>query len=351
MKVLLVVPSLRKTGVTEVIKALIKENNESKSINYVLLALRSGFPKEEKAFGKLVNLYVLKSPHIFSLNKVNQVKEIIKTVEPDAIHFHGFNAEIYIPWIKNRKIISTVHNMGKVDFVFSYGRIIGNIMSIVQKWIYKRVDILVAVSDTVKKEYQQLGFNNIKTIYNGVRIPCEFQNRYGKRHSTPVGVYVGNLEKRKNIGVLLNTFTKFKNYKLIVVGDDVNNPTNINHFINKYKNVKFVGRVENVYPYLINADYYISASLAEGLPMAAIEAMGMNLDLLLSDISPHRELKKDSDQNIYFFTPSEKKMFETLDKYFKGYKLEKSLKNKKVFERNFSSEIMFKNYLKIYLTK
>lgn len=54
--------------------------------------------------------------------------------------------------------------------------------------------------------------------------------------------------------------------------------------------VTLPGYVETVRPYLHAADYYVSASTAEGLPLAPMEALGCGLPVTLSDIPPHEEL-------------------------------------------------------------
>lgn len=352
MKILMVVPSLRKTGVTEVIRSLILENNIEKKVVYELVALREGYREQKKIFEDLVKLHVFPSKTIFSLSQISQLNKLINKSKPDIIHFHGFNSEIYIPWLKNKKIniIVTAHNMGKEDFVFTYGKLVGIVMSIVQKAIYRKIDCLIGVSDTVSKHYKRLGLSNVKTVYNGVSIPEKYQKmKLVKRHNSPVGIYVGNLDERKNVELLLKVFSKFKNKQLFVVGDNPKNSKVLEQYKAKYSDsdIHFTGRVNDVYHYLLKADYFISASLAEGLPMAAIEAMGMNLDLFLSDIPQHKELIKDKDiQNIYLFD-SKKELEKKLKLYFKNWKKEHIFNNKDYFQY-FSARQMYKNYVKIY---
>lgn len=351
MKVLMVVPSLRKTGVTEVIKSLILENNKEKKVEYELVALREGYPEQEKVFEDLVKLHVFPSKTIFSLSQVSQLNKLIKRSKPDIIHFHGFNSEIYIPWIKTNdaKIMVTAHNMGKEDFTFTYCNVIGLVMSLIQRKIYKKIDLLVCVSNTVNEHYQHLGFKKIVTIYNGVSLPNKYDTEIkSKNHEVPVGIYVGNLDKRKNVDKLLVAFSKLKEQKLIILGD---NPK-ISEILKKYKekysysNIVFLGRVANVYKYLEQADYFISASLAEGLPMAAIEAMGMNLDLVLSNISQHKELKKYNKQDIILFNKSN--LDQTLNAYYKKWNKTHVSNNKEVFFTYFSSNVMYRNYVNEY---
>jgi glycosyltransferase involved in cell wall biosynthesis len=54
--------------------------------------------------------------------------------------------------------------------------------------------------------------------------------------------------------------------------------------------IRFLGRVSNVQEYLQASDYFVSASLAEGLPNAVLEALACGLPCLLSDIAEHQEI-------------------------------------------------------------
>lgn len=352
MKVLLVLPSLRKTGVSQVVKDLIEENNIKQKVNYSLLILRDGYAEEETLFRKITNLYILKGKKHISISKIKQFKRVIQKIQPDIIHFHGFNSEIYIPFISNKyKVITTSHNMGKGDFVYSYGFILGQSMAFIQKHIYKKVNMIIGVSESVSQHYKKMGFNNVVTIQNGVFLYSNIKKADNVTSlERPIGIYAGNLEKRKNVEFLLNVYNDYENeHKLIVLGDDPKNPDVLKWYKKKYKNVLFLGRVDNTFPYLKLADYFISASKLEGLPMAVIEAMGMNLDLILSNIPQHLELRKEKDQNIYFFKNDDSDSLNaTLHKYFDYWKPEHVSNNYEIFKKYFSASVMLDKYIEVY---
>lgn len=352
MKVLLIVPSLRKTGPIEVVKSLILENNKHTGVEYSLISLRSGYPSQEKLFKKIVNLHVINTHSIFSIKQIKELRKLIKVIDPDIIHFNSFNSEIYLPWIHKGKIkfMTTIHMKGKEDFIFSYGKIIGYSMAVLQKLLYKRIDLFISVSDTVREHFQQLGFTPIKTIFNGVSAGCSEKLQKKSQNKSPIGIYVGNLDKRKNISLLLDVYSKLSFAKLVILGDDPQNSNTLINLKRKYenKNILFCGRVNNVYEYLNSADYFISASLSEGLPMAAIEAMSMNLDLILSDIPQHKELKKNPSQDIYFFNNNEKQLMNTIKKYFDTWQIKQVSNNRKYFLKYFTSYKMFENYKDTY---
>lgn len=63
----------------------------------------------------------------------------------------------------------------------------------------------------------------------------------------------------------------------------------------------FVGKVSTPANYLQLSDYFISASLSEGLPMAVMEGMALGLPPVLSRIDSHIEVKKCCEEGIELF--------------------------------------------------
>lgn len=63
----------------------------------------------------------------------------------------------------------------------------------------------------------------------------------------------------------------------------------------------FVGKVSTPANYLQLSDYFISASLSEGLPMAVMEGMALGLPPVLSRIDSHIEVRKCCEEGIELF--------------------------------------------------
>lgn len=362
MKVLLVVPSLRKTGVTEVVKSLIYENSQHNlNIEYFLIALKDA-NNDSYVFDDLLgnHIYKLGGRRILSAYKIYKFKKIVKRINPDIVHFNSFEADLYSLFlnVKNYKMISTAHNNGEEDFRSSYGKMIGTIMAKIQLKIFNRLDGVVAVSNTVKNHFKGRIACNIMTILNGVNPGIERKTFIDKNQLQdlvrPIGIYSGNLSARKNVDNLFKSYKKINFSKtrssLIVIGDDPQNSKKVEEYKEKYGNygIKFFGRVENVYPYLSIADYWISASKNEGLPMAAIEAMAQNLDLILSDIPQHRELKVSKEQDISFFENNIEELTQAINNYVQNWDLGNRSNNGYYFKTFFSSKRMYEDYVKKY---
>ncbi|MEE6639303.1 glycosyltransferase [Limosilactobacillus pontis] len=362
MKVLLVVPSLKKTGVTEVVKSLICENKKnSGNVNYYLVSLKNDNGNNVSEFKKLLgeNIFILDGKSILSPRKIIKFKRVVRNIKPSIIHFHAFESDIYSIFLNHKKykIVSTAHNNGKEDFQSTYGTLVGSLMAVAQVLLFNRMDLVIAVSDTVKRQFDNIIRSNIDIVLNGVNDNDD--DSLGKTIKMgvlvkPIGIYSGNLSSRKNVDILFETYKKINFSKirssLIVLGDDPQDSQKLIRYNIKYKGygIVFVGRVNNVYPYLSMANYWVSASKNEGLPMAAIEGMSKNLDLILSDIPQHRELKVSNKQNILFFQNNLKGLTNVLKKYMDNWTPKHISNNEYYFKRYFSSKIMYDKYVTEY---
>jgi glycosyltransferase involved in cell wall biosynthesis len=65
---------------------------------------------------------------------------------------------------------------------------------------------------------------------------------------------------------------------------------------------RLAGRIpsERLYQAYEDADLFVMPSIAEGLPIALVEALGMGLAIVASDIPEHRQV---ADENVVTFVP------------------------------------------------
>ena len=355
VKVAIVVPSLKQSGVLEVVRNILIKGKNDPQLDFFLIVLKDvqNFGNKEKMQELLGDhLVILSGKRLLTIKKIQDFGRSIGNINPNIIHFNAFEADLFSRFVnkKDCKLISTAHNMGKYDFIPTYGKLVGYTMGIVQKYLYKRMNLVIGVSKTVTNYYKKMNITDVSLVYNGTSISFD---KTSKRNignlPRPIGIYSGNFEKRKNVEFLFDTYNKLPNATLIVVGDDPRNKETLVKYRNRYKNIKFFGRVKNVSTYLKQADYIISPSLSEGLPMAVIEGMACNLPMILSNIPQHKELFLSKDEDIRFFDPTnENSLLNTIKKYIKGWPRNNNYVNEKIFERNFSSEHMYLAYKKQY---
>lgn len=353
MNITYLTPTLNKIGGPNRVLANIldcRENYEDDSVS--IICLRKDEDTGTYADNFLQNgiqIYYLEELATNKLVAAISLRKLIKQLKPDIIHSNTFKTDL-LHWIMPRNVVrtSTAHNVPVDEFVMSYGWVMGRLMSYMQIIIYKRIDRIIAVSQKVSDYF----FNNgimCQTVYNGVPERGGPLDSPKKLCKIPNFVWTGRLIERKN---LKNTLTIFADNREIgnlhVVGEGPLLESFVHEF-GKYENIFFEGHAQNVDEYLDSADAFISPSLAEGLPMASLEALASGLPLILSDIPSHREISNviNNDDVVTLFD------LEDIDSEMMAIKnarlsTEVSMKAREYHLKFFSSKNMAQRYAMIF---
>ncbi len=227
---------------------------------------------------------------------------IARLIEPDLIHSSGWRCDSVVSksnW--NVRWVVTCRNNPYIDYPQKFGRILGTGMAGLHVKAMNRCRNLVFCSDSLKMEHPTR--SDATVIANGVECPRIIHPR--KSNSVFKFITVGQLTPRKNIQYLCEIFKNVdKNLAtLTVVGDGPAMSALQNY---EDRNILFTGHQNDVYRYLADSEFFISASLAEGFPNAVLEALAMGLPSLLSNIAPHLEIKKEMCDAVEIFSLSEK---------------------------------------------
>ena len=119
------------------------------------------------------------------------------------------------------------------------------------------------------------------------------------------------------------------------------------------KKVTMTGMIErdSVFAYFMQADLFVSASWGDGLPVAVLEAMACRRPVVLSDISPHREIAEDTDF-IPLIKPDDVVGFAREIKKFREKSLSERAnigqKCRELVEERFSLPVMHAGYEEVY---
>ncbi len=364
-KVLYILSSLKKTGPVNQLYNIINNINHEDYEIYLLTLSKEPNESRWKDFSSLgIKMETLNKSGIIKLiiAKNELIKHIEKT-KPDIIHTQGIRADILSSIIiKDLPKLCTIRNFPKIDYEMTYGKLLGNIMSFVHKTIMKKINVCVTVSDSVRNYLEkQYGIKNTVTIRNGVEtnLFCKpekdekhyLRDKYGFSPEQKIWITSGNLTERKNPLMIIEAFKNCFNNNdniLIFIGNG-NLEQKCKNAVEDNKNIFFFGRVKNVVEYYKISDYYISASKAEGLPNAVLEAMACGLPILLSDIEPHKEIVTlNQNMGLLFSTDSINDLKEKL--LIMGScdynKMQKSVEN--VINNYLSAKVMGVNYMKLY---
>ena len=173
-------------------------------------------------------------------------------------------------------------------------------------------DSIITVSKTLKEHIESVcQRTDVKYVPNGITLPeyvaaGDTLERYGlepKKYIYSVGRYV----PEKGLDDLINAYPKTGNhgYKLVVSGG-ADHKTNYSRLIKKLSGktdgVVLTGYVSGkpMRELYSNAALFVLPSYYEGMPIALLEAMSYDLDVVVSDIPANKEL--DLPEECYFKT-------------------------------------------------
>lgn len=294
----------------------------------------------------------------------DKVREIIEKESPDLIHSQGFRSDIIASEFGEKiPVVCTVRNFPQLDYQMTYGRFIGRLMAYRHSLSLRKVSCVAAVSDAVNHNLKKIyGITNTVTVLNGVdtekfyRADTQKKSYLRKQHDIleKNRIWISSLGKdtRKNSVTVAMAFNHFLDLypddMLIFIGDGQQRDE-CEKIAAGSAQFKFFGKVTNVSDYLQMADYFVSASRAEGMPNAVLEGMACGLPSVLSDIEPHQEIRiLNPDGCVVFETEN---YIDLYDKLLELVKTEQKYMADATFSvvgEHFSSRVMSVKYQHLY---
>jgi len=359
-KILYIVSTLKRSGPTNQLSYIIRYLDKTKFEPIVLtLSLE---PNKDS-----VKSYFVDSLHVrvktLGLSRVqglffakSHIKKFIKDNNIDLAHSQGIRADGIMSGIDITRV-ATLRNYPYYDYPMTYGSIKGFIMAKMHLCYLKKIDAPRVVSQSISNMLKELNNYDIDFVRNGTDTE-RFENldkkalrkKLGIDQDVKLFVSVGHLSSRKDPLTVIKSFQKasIENSRLIFLGDGSLKQECFST-IKTDKNIELVGSVSNVHEYLGISDYFISASLAEGLPNTVLEAMACGLPCILSNIPPHVEIYEiNRDSLLLFEIKDVKGLSEKLKEVInKDYEI-MSTASKEIVFKNLSAEIMSQNYQEIY---
>ncbi|MDN3642104.1 glycosyltransferase [Lutimonas halocynthiae] len=358
IKILYLISALKKCGPISVLYNIIK-GLDSKTYDIYVLSLSEG------EIGSVLNQFEALQIEFISLNQSRLkgllfnksiVQKILYDKQIDIVHSNDFRSDMINAKLNNVITINTIHNFPPEDYKNRYGKIMGSWMSIKHKNTIKKIQLPIACSKTVMNKFAETYKIKTNFIQNGIAIEnfaplTKDKNELRKSLNLPVDgqifIVSGALTVLKNPKIIIEAFElqKNKDSVLLFLGNGELYDSLSSSY--KSKNILFAGRVDNVKNYLRASDYYISASLTEGLPNSVLEAISIGLPVILSKIAPHVEII--GDNYPYLFDPNNskdlnKKLKLIVQKENQKFSQQHALKMK----INFSAHLMSNKYQLVY---
>lgn len=362
------------------IKNLIEIDKDNKYILYTDKPLSENFLKDlNLENNKHVKVKILKWPFKFFWTLGRFSLEMIFS-RPDVL----FVPAHVMPFFSPKKTINTIHDIAFTENNCLYNpeivefesslikKIIRFFVKIITKgtcrlrsadylnwstkFALKRAKKIISVSNFTKKKilsHYKAKEDKIVVVHNGYNDNLYQKNKdlekiktvldeYGLRGS--YFLYVGRIEKKKNISLLIKAFNLYKERnkdseeKLVLVGNIGFGYDEVKYMISEFdlfKDIVMLGWIdESDMPYIFNgAKAFIFPSLYEGFGIPILQAMACGVPVIASDIEVLREVGGESP--LFFNPASEEDLCS---------KMEVIIKDKEKTERMIESGLLRSKY-------
>ena len=281
----------------------------------------------------------------------------------DVIHSNGFRANMFVFLHKPIKkcktlFVTTLHSDIFEEFGIRFGSFLGPFLS----WIFilanMRHDRIVALTEYAMSLYS--------TFYKNKKLSYIYNTRIMDRNANVSADEKKEIKSFKNKGVLLGMTSELveikgietmlkamtllpNDFKLMIVGDGPLKKT----FENRCKNLGIIGRVlfagerHDAYRYIPFYDIFVQTSQSEGFSLSMLEAAAYGKKCVCSDLPIFSELY--GDDVIKFKKSSEVNLADAILEISIVPSCGENLKRR--YMTNFSPELFYKNYYKLYCGK
>jgi len=277
------------------------------------------------------------------------IKKILKIVEPDIVHVNnpGFLAIAVLPVARklNIPVVATSHFMPEnimhylhmPDFI---GDVLNNLIWKQYAGFYSKLDFVISPTQTAADLLTKNKLKtSVKVISNGIDLrrykrklaPEEAKKRFDLPDK-PTILFVGRLDKEKNIDVLLDALASLKNkvdFHAVIAGKGREMKPLMEQAteLGIAEKVTFTGYVtdEDLLALYQAADIFVMPGIAELQSLVTMEAMATGLPVVGANAVALPHLIKDK-ENGYLFRPGNPTdLAEKLEKLLKDPKLRRRM--------------------------
>ena len=238
---------------------------------------------------------------------INSSEFLRKTQEYDVVHFTNYA----MPFrrAKNTKYVVTIHDLASFIYSESLPFVYRQYSKYIIQYAIKKADIILTVSESVKNEIiDRWPFSEEKVCvaYPGfyyknkeIDMQMDYVNNNLKRLEERFFLFVGTIEKRKNLSIVLQAFSVIlkenPNVKLVLagrVGFGFDEYVNLIKKLQISSNVIITGYLEDedIAKLYSETCAYIFPSVYEGFGSTQLECMFYHTPLILGEIPTNKEV-------------------------------------------------------------
>ncbi len=313
------------------------------------------FDGEEFEGVKIIDAY---SPKIKSFEAiVHSLVGLIyaKKIRAEIVHIHAIGPSLVAPLARllGLKVVVTHH--GPDYNRQKWNKTAKAMLRFGEKMAARYANKIIVISDVIKKlmidKYNCR--SKLELIFNGVELPTMLpQTDYIKSLGLETQKYViavGRFVEEKGFHDLIDAFERIKtDCKLVLVGDADISSVYSEKLKDKARRsgVILTGFIkgDSLKQIFTHARVFVLPSYHEGLPIALLEAMSYNLNVLVSDIPANMEV--DLDHENYFKVGDIKELSHKLERKLQGDRGSNSFR--KVIEENYDWDSIAKQTYNVY---
>ena len=261
----------------------------------------------------LIHLFAPKNKSLEAIMHTFLAVLFVRLSNPDIVHIHAIGPSLLVPFAKLLRLKVVVTNHGPDYDRQKWGKSAKFVLKLGEKWGTKYADKVIVISNTIKKILEdKYGRNDCVLIPNGVNMPVkssstDYIESLGLTKNKFI-IGVGRFVPEKGFHDLIAAYCRIKKskYKLVLVGD-------ADHETEYSRNLKTLARENNVVltgfltgdklnEIFSHAALFVMPSYHEGLPIALLEALSYDTDVLVSNIPANSEIELSKD---CFFEPKD----------------------------------------------
>lgn len=310
-----------------------------------------------------------RSKHLKYFFTPGMIFSILKNVKKfDIIHIHSYRQfqdmiSFCILYFLKKPYVLTAHGSVRID---GEGQLYKKIYDFcVGKKLLSNANKIIAFRKEQAEDYEKLGVkkNKIYIIPNTTDIGKSpkkgiFRNLLNISNSEKIIMYLGRIDERKGVGVLIEAFMQIKiaNIHLVIIGPDFNFKKKAEDMVKKFgieNQVHFIGLLDNIKKYeaFADADIVVCPSLYEaGISAVILEAASIAKPLIISDHIGFSEEAKEFNAALTCKPNDKQELQKKIEILLNDQKSAEAmgLRAKEVIKNKFSWEYSLKEHINVY---